>query len=42
MVSIEGVTCTSDDEDITGNIHKNGKLIPSSRPGFGMELINKL
>lgn len=40
--TIEGVTCTSDDVDLTGYSLKNGKLIPSSRPGFGMELIKKL
>jgi L-alanine-DL-glutamate epimerase-like enolase superfamily enzyme len=40
--TIEGVTCTSDDVDLTGYTLKNGKLIPSSKPGFGMELLKKL
>jgi L-alanine-DL-glutamate epimerase-like enolase superfamily enzyme len=38
-VTIEGVTCISDDVDF-GNCHlENGKLIPSSAPGFGMTLL---
>jgi D-galactarolactone cycloisomerase len=40
--TIEGVTCTSDDVDLTGYSLKDGKLIPSSKPGFGMELLKKL
>jgi D-galactarolactone cycloisomerase len=40
--TIEGVTCTSDDVDLTGYYLKNGKLVPSSKPGFGMELLKKL
>ena len=39
--TIEGVTCTSDDVDLTGYTLKKGKLIPSSKPGFGMELLKK-
>ena len=37
--TIEGVTCTSDDVDLTGYRLKKGKLVPSSKPGFGMELL---
>jgi L-alanine-DL-glutamate epimerase-like enolase superfamily enzyme len=38
-VTIEGVTCISNDMDF-GNYHlENGKLIPSSAPGFGMTLL---
>ena len=37
--TIEGVTCTSEDVDLTGFKLKKGKLIPSSKPGFGMELL---
>jgi len=40
--TIEGVTCTSDDVDLTDYKLKKGKLIPSSKPGFGMELIKKV
>jgi D-galactarolactone cycloisomerase len=40
--TIEGVTCTSDDVDLTDYKLKKGKLIPSSKPGFGMELLKKL
>lgn len=40
--TIEGVTCTSDDVDLSGYSLKKGKLIPSSKPGFGMELLKKV
>ena len=37
--TVEGVTCVSDDVDF-GNYHiQNGKIIPSSSPGFGMKLL---
>jgi D-galactarolactone cycloisomerase len=38
-VTIEGVTCISDDADLGNYQLKNGKLIPSSAPGFGMKLL---
>ena len=37
-VTIEGVTCISDDFDLGDYRLENGKLIPSSAPGFGMAL----
>ena len=37
-VTIEGVTCISDDVDLGNYRLENGKLIPSSAPGFGMQL----
>ena len=40
--TIEGVTCTSDDVDLTDYRLRNGKLIPSSKPGFGMDLLKKI
>lgn len=40
--TIEGVTCTSEDVDLSGYILKRGKLIPSSKPGFGMELLKNI
>jgi len=40
--TIEGVTCSSDDIDLTGYKLKKGKLVPSSNPGFGMNLLKKL
>ncbi len=40
--TIEGVTCRSDDVDLTDYKLKKGRLIPSSNPGFGMELLKKL
>jgi len=40
--TIEGVTCTSDDVDLTDYTLKKGKLIPSSKPGFGMDLLKKI
>jgi L-alanine-DL-glutamate epimerase-like enolase superfamily enzyme len=40
--TIEGVTCTSDDVDLTGYKLKKGKLVPSSKPGFGMDLLKKI
>jgi len=41
-VTIEGVTSTSDDVDLSGYNVKGGKLIPSSSAGFGMPLIKKI
>lgn len=41
IVTIEGVTCSSDDVDLTGYKLKKGKLIPSLKPGFGMKLFKK-
>jgi L-alanine-DL-glutamate epimerase-like enolase superfamily enzyme len=40
--TIEGVTCISDDVDLTGYELEKGRLIPSSKPGFGMELLKKI
>ena len=40
--TIEGVTCTSDDIDLSGYMLKKGRLIPSSKPGFGMTLLKKI
>jgi len=40
--TIEGVTCTSDDVDLTDYELRKGKLIPSSKPGFGMDLLKKI
>jgi D-galactarolactone cycloisomerase len=42
MATIEGVTCTSEDADLTDYKLKKGKLIPSSKPGFGMKLLKKV
>lgn len=36
--TIEGVTCLTDDVDYGDNKLKNGLLIPSAAPGFGMSL----
>lgn len=41
-VTIEGVTSTSDDVDLSGYVVQNGKLIPPSAPGFGMPLLKKI
>ncbi|GGC27235.1 mandelate racemase [Parapedobacter defluvii] len=38
-VTIEGVTSTSDDVDLSGYTIKDGNLIPSDAPGFGMKLL---
>lgn len=38
-VTIEGVTSTSDDVDLSGYVIKDGKLVPPSAPGFGMKLL---
>jgi L-alanine-DL-glutamate epimerase-like enolase superfamily enzyme len=40
--TVEGVTCSSDDVDLTGYKLKEGRLIPSPKPGFGMELLKKV
>src|SRR5690606_5549354 len=41
-VTIEGVTSSSDEVDLSGYIIKDGKLIPPSAPGFGMSLLKKI
>ena len=41
-VTIEGVTSTSDDIDLTAYSIKNGKLIPPKLPGFGMQLLKTI
>ena len=38
-VTIEGVTSTSDDVDLSGYRVENGELIPPNKPGFGMPLL---
>ena len=38
VVTIEGVTCTSDDVDFGDTALKAGKLVTSPAPGFGMTL----
>lgn len=38
VVTIEGVTCSSKDVDFGDYVMKDGKLITSSAPGFGMKL----
>ncbi|TJZ53357.1 mandelate racemase/muconate lactonizing protein [Sphingobacterium olei] len=40
-VTIEGVSSTSDDVDLSGYKLQNGKLIPPATPGFGMTLLKK-
>lgn len=42
MPTIEGVTCTSEDVDLTDYKLVKGKMIPSSKPGFGMDLLKKI
>ena len=39
VVTVEGVTCISDDIDFGDYKFEKGKLIPSSAPGFGMALL---
>ncbi|UIR57543.1 hypothetical protein LZQ00_06915 [Sphingobacterium sp. SRCM116780] len=41
-VTIEGVTSTSDDVDLSGYKVVNGKLIPPATGGFGMPLLKKI
>ena len=41
-VTIEGVTSSSDDVDLSGYTVRDGKLIPPSTPGFGMPLLKKI
>jgi D-galactarolactone cycloisomerase len=41
-VTIEGVTSSSDEVDLSGYVIKDGKLIPPSAPGFGMPLLKKI
>lgn len=38
-VTIEGVTCISDDFDLGEYRLEKGQLVPSRKPGFGMELL---
>jgi len=40
--TIEGVTCASDDVDLTAYKLLKGKLIPSEKPGFGMDILKEL
>ncbi|GGH18549.1 hypothetical protein GCM10011418_22270 [Sphingobacterium alkalisoli] len=40
-VTIEGVSSTSDDVDLSGYALKNGKLVPPATAGFGMPLLKK-
>jgi D-galactarolactone cycloisomerase len=42
MPTIEGVTSTSEDIDLTDYKLVKGRLIPSSKPGFGMDLLKKI
>lgn len=42
IVTIEGVTCTSKDVELSGYKLKDGKLAVSEAPGFGMQLLKKL
>jgi L-alanine-DL-glutamate epimerase-like enolase superfamily enzyme len=42
VVTIEGVTCTSDDVDFGRYKLAEGKLVVSDEPGFGMKLTKKL
>ncbi|PRD57497.1 enolase C-terminal domain-like protein [Sphingobacterium gobiense] len=41
-ITIEGVTSSSDEVDLSGYTIKDGKLIPPSTPGFGMSLLKKI
>lgn len=41
-VTIEGVTSSSDDVDLSGYKIVNGKLVPPASPGFGMTLLKKI
>lgn len=41
-VTIEGVSSTSDDVDLSGYKLQNGKLTPPAAPGFGMPLLKKI
>lgn len=42
IVTIEGVTCASDDVDLGDYKLKDGKLVVSEEPGFGMKLLKRL
>lgn len=42
VVTIEGVTCVTDDVDCSGYRIVNGKLKVSEGPGFGMKLLKQL
>lgn len=41
-ITIEGVTSTSEEVDLSGYKIQNGKLIPPSAAGFGMPLLKKI
>ena len=41
-VTIEGVTSSSDEVDLSGYTISDGKLVPPSTPGFGMPLLKKI
>jgi hypothetical protein len=41
IVTIEGVTCASDDVDFGSYQLKDGKLSVSEEPGFGMKLLKR-
>jgi L-alanine-DL-glutamate epimerase-like enolase superfamily enzyme len=41
-VTIEGVTSSSEDVDLTAYTVKDGKLIPPMLPGFGMQLLKTI
>ncbi len=42
VVTIEGVSSTSEDVDLSGYQLKDGKLIPPALPGFGMRLLKEV
>lgn len=42
VVTIEGVSSTSEDVDLSGYQLKEGKLIPPALPGFGMRLLKEV
>jgi L-alanine-DL-glutamate epimerase-like enolase superfamily enzyme len=39
VVTIEGVTCISDDIDFGDHNIENGEIVVSDKPGFGMKLL---
>jgi L-alanine-DL-glutamate epimerase-like enolase superfamily enzyme len=41
VVTIEGVTCESDDIDLSGYKLADGLLTVAADPGFGMKLLKK-
>ena len=40
VVTVEGVTCISDDIDFGDYKIENGEIVVSDKPGFGMKLLN--